>query len=55
MQEDLAEEKKEGRRLEEIMDKANDTMGKADEELRNTKRQLAKMEIENDEMKNHVR
>ena len=30
-------------------------MDKAEEELKSTKRQLAKMEIDNDEMKNHVR
>ena len=30
-------------------------MDTAEQELKDTKRQLAKMEIENDEMKNHVR
>ena len=51
MQEDLEEQKK----IEAEYDKQREVTDKLEEDFKEKTRGLARMEIENDEMKNHVR
>lgn len=55
IQEDLAEEKKEAKRVGDEYDKYREKTEKDAENFKEASRNLAKMEIENDEMKSHVR